>query len=123
MPIRTDLIEQILSAELRMFQSVPAIGANRCLEHPEAFKQHREAQFSIFSKETLESYLDDIKTAQENGQNLMTYKYARMDNLIPKTNHSTLVETVAEIMVDWQIQMLLNRFRTSLESSSSSRSA
>ena len=103
---RTDLVEQILLAELRMFQSVPAIGVNRCLEHPNAFKQHREAQFSIFSRETLESYLHDINIAQENGQNLMTYKYARMDNLIPRTNHSTLVETVAKIMVDWQLQMI-----------------
>lgn len=106
MSIRTDLIEKILAAELRMFQSVPAIGTNRCLEHPEEFKQHREAQFSIFSNETLESYLADIRTAQENGQNLMTNKYARMDNLIPKTNQSALVESVAEIMMDWQLQMI-----------------
>lgn len=103
---RTETIEKILAAELRMFQSVPAIGANRCLEHPEEFKQHREAQFSIFSNETLKSYLDDIKTAQEKGQNLMTDKYARMDNLIPKTNCSTLVDAVAAIMVNWQIQLI-----------------
>lgn len=102
---RTDLITQILEAELNMLQSVPTCGPNRCLEYPEAFKLHREAQFSIFSTETLKSYMDDLTTARESNNNLMTYKYARMDNLIPRVNDSPLVDEVARIMIDWQLEM------------------
>lgn len=81
-------------------------GVNRCLEHPEAFKLHREAQFSIFSEDTLKSYLDDIIQARERDINLMTMKYARMDNLIPSFNQSPLVDKVADIMIGWQLELV-----------------
>jgi hypothetical protein len=103
---RAYLIERILDAELDMFQSVPTHGPNRCLEYPEAFKLHREAQFSIFSNETLKSYFDDIMQAKQEQINLMTMKYARMDNLIPRFNDSYLVDDLAKIMIDWQLQMV-----------------
>lgn len=98
-------MEQILEAELRMFQAVPTRGPNRCLEYPQDFKLHRKAQFSIFSTRTLQSYLEDIERARNSSRNLMTYKYARMDNLIPRANDSRLVDEVAGIMIDWQHQM------------------
>ena len=102
---RTSLIDRILEAELNMFQTVPTYGDNKCREHPEAFKLHREAQFSIFSTDTLKSYLIDITQAQEEKINLMTMKYARMDMLIPRFNKSPLVDEVASIMVEWQLQL------------------
>jgi len=37
----------------------------------------------MWSKEMLESYFDDLVIAQKKGRNLVTEKYARMDNLIP----------------------------------------
>lgn len=88
-----------------MFQSVPTCGPNRCLQHSQAFKLHRKAQFSIFSTRTLQSYLMDIEEAQKSNRNLMTYKYARMDSLILRDNDSHLVDEVASIMIEWQRQM------------------
>jgi hypothetical protein len=103
---RTKLIDTILAAELKMFCSVPAQGPNPCLACPEAFKMHREAQFSIFSTKTLESYLEDLTSAVESGRNLMTHKYARMDNLIPRQNHSPLVDKLTGIMTAWQLEVV-----------------
>jgi hypothetical protein len=99
-------MDRILAAELEMFQTVATYGVNRCLEHPEEFKLHRKAQFSIFSKDTLKSYLNDIIQAQEADINLMTMKYARMDNLILRFNKSPLVDKVAGIMIDWQLELV-----------------
>ena len=104
-PNRADLLEKILAAELDSFRSVPTCGPNQCLEHPQAFKLHRKAQFSIFSTQTLTSYLEDLALARKHNQNLMAYKYARMDNLIPRVNDSRLVEEVASIMIEWQLQL------------------
>lgn len=104
-PNRADILEKILAAELDSFRSVPTCGPNQCLEHPQAFKLHRKAQFSIFSTLTLQSYLEDLKRARKHNQNLMTYKYARMDNLIPRANDSRLVAKVAGIMIAWQLQL------------------
>ena len=103
---RRTLIKRILEFELNMFQAVPAKEYNRCREQPEAFRLHREAQFSIFSEDTLESYLDDIIHAKKEGINLMTMKYARMEYLIPRFNANPLIDEVAGIMVDWQLQMV-----------------
>ena len=102
---RTKIIDKILAAELKMFLSVAAQGSNRCLACPQAFKLHRKAQFSIFSTKTLDSYLEDLKSALGSGRNLMTHKYARMDNLIPREHNSPLVDKLAEIMTSWQLQL------------------
>ena len=103
--IRSHLVEQILEEELDMFRSVPTCGPNRCLQNPQAFKLHRKAQFSIFSMQTLKSYQNDIERAHKSKRNLMTYKYARMDNLIPRENDSFMVNKVATIMIEWQLQL------------------
>ena len=102
---RNEIIEQILENELAMFRSVSTCGPNQCLENPQAFKLHRKAQFCIFSTKTLQSYQNDIERAQKNNRNLMTYKYARMDNLIPRVNDSFMVNKVATIMIEWQLQL------------------
>ena len=86
-----------------MFQTVPSVGAAPCREHPDAFRLHRKAQFSIFSRETLQSYHNDITRARRDNINLMTLKYARMDNLVPPVNTSPLIDAIADIMVAWQL--------------------
>ena len=99
------LVRQIVEMELKMFQSVPAAGESQCREHPDLFRLHRRAQFSIFSKDTLNSYLDDLLRARKENINLMTIKYALMDNLIPRFNTDPLIEEIAAIMIDWQIEI------------------
>jgi hypothetical protein len=97
-----DLIEQIVDHELAMFLSVPADGEYSCQRHPESFRLHRRAQFSIWSRDTLNSYLQDLLRAEAEGSNLMTTKYARMDDLIPRTNYNPLIESIVAIQYRWQ---------------------
>lgn len=80
---RQDLIQLIIELELAMFRKVNARGNAPCQEMPETFRAMRWMAHSVLSEGTLSSYLDDLKTAAEAGRNLMTEKYARMDNFIP----------------------------------------
>jgi hypothetical protein len=103
------LIQQILERELEMFLSVAAREPVSCQQDPEGFRATRAAQFSVWSEQTLASYRDDLEKAAAQDRNLMTLKYARMDNLIPKLHDDVLVENLIEqivaIQVLWQREM------------------
>lgn len=101
-----NIIEKILAKELKMFLSVPSVRKSSCQDYPESFKLHRRAQFSCWSKETLKSYLNDLEKAEEKGKNLMTQKYARMDNLIPLLNSNPLIDRIVEYQRAWQRSMM-----------------
>lgn len=102
---RTELIEKILEKELKMFLTVPVRQKAACQEHPESFKTMRRAQFLMWSEKTLESYLKDLEMAEKEGRNLMTEKYARMDNLIPPKNQDPLIDKIVNIQCKWQEEM------------------
>jgi len=104
--INEDIIEKILAKELKMFLSVPSAEKSSCQDYPESFKLHRRAQFSCWSRETLQSYLNDLEKAEEKGTNLMTQKYARMDNLIKKLSTNPLIDKIAEVQCAWQRAMI-----------------
>jgi len=95
--VNEDIIEKILARELKMFLSVPSARKSSCQDYPESFKLHRKAQFSCWSRDTLESYLSDLEKAEEKGINLMTHKYARMDNLIPQLNSNPLIDKIVGV--------------------------
>jgi uncharacterized protein YpmS len=103
---KNELINEIVDRELTMFLSVPAEGEAPCREAPDAFRMHRNAQFSTWSPDTLRSYLNDLVAAEINGRNLMTYKYARMDELIPSENTSKLLDLIVTLQLNWQRQVL-----------------
>lgn len=105
MDAKTDIITGILKLELVMFQSVPSAQRAGCQDQPETFEIHRRAQFSVWSMATLESYLEDLKDAQASGINIMTIKYARMDDLIPRTNENPLIDSILEQQCIWQKEM------------------
>lgn len=104
------LIESILMIEWAMFSTVNASASEHgtnvpkasCQNYPEEFCLQRTAIFLTWSTRTLKSYLDDLKKAKNAGQNMMTIKYARMDNLIPCRNESPLIEKMANDKVVWQ---------------------
>jgi hypothetical protein len=107
---RKDLVAGILSIELEMFLSVPAERKSPCQDHPESFKLHRRAQFSAWSERTLESYFSDLHEAKEQGRNLMTHKYARMQNLIPEAHGAgsdgrRIIDDIVRIHCGWQEEM------------------
>ena len=104
--VNEDIIERILAKELKMFLSVPSVRKSSCQDYPESFKLHRRAQFSCWSRETLESYRHDLERAEEKGINLMTQKYARMDNLIPPLSSNPLIDTIVGYHCAWQRSMM-----------------
>lgn len=73
-----------------------------CRDYPDEFRLHRTSKLMAWSLDTLENYLDDIETTGRQGRNLMTYKYARMDTLIPCENDSHFIDKIATILVLWQ---------------------
>lgn len=96
------LISNILDIEVNMFQTVTTMQKSSCQNYPESFKTHRKAQFITWSAETLESYLNDLRAAEKNNENLMKFKYARMDNLIPAVNSNPLIKKITGILHEWQ---------------------
>lgn len=102
---KNDLIEKILETELSMFMSVPSRYPSDCREHPDVFRLHRKAQFSPWSEETLQSYLDDLLKAREEGLNLMTLKYARMENLVGPLNSNPIIEKIIQMQMEAQREM------------------
>jgi hypothetical protein len=97
------LIDRILEIELEMFLSVKARRKSGCQDHPDSFRLHRKAQFSAWSPSTLLSYLGDLQKAEREGRNLMTYKYARMENLIPGGTRGPGIAEILEEIVGAQI--------------------
>ena len=103
---KKEIIEHIVEIELQMFLSVPTEQKASCQDYPESFLLHRRAQFSAWSDDTLESYLADLNRATEAGQNLMTIKYARMDDLIPRENENPLIAKIISLQYRWQQEMI-----------------
>ena len=106
MAAREKLIAKTVELELEMFLAVPADGTYSCQQEPDGFGLHRRAQFSIWSEDTLKSYLDDLYRAKEDGTNLMTIKYARMEDLIPPENRNPRIDEIVTIQCGWQREMI-----------------
>ncbi len=103
------LITQILEIELDMFVSVRSRYPVACQDDPEGFRVMRSAQFVAWSEETLQSYLSDLKNAVDDGRNLMTLKYARMENLIPPLHENPQIDNmlneIVGVQMAWQKEM------------------
>ena len=75
----SNLIKDIISREWRMFDQVHNQGGRAdCQDNRPTFERMRTAQFTPWPKQLLESYLEDLKEAEQNGRNLLTEKYGRM---------------------------------------------
>lgn len=98
---KQDLIKQIVELELEMFLSVQAREKASCQEDPDGFRFYRDATFSVWSKEALSSYLEDLVTAKSEGLNLLTLKYARMENLIPVIKDNEIIDKIVDTTIGW----------------------
>jgi hypothetical protein len=98
---KQELIQEVIDLELDMFLNVRAREPASCQENPEAFRFHRGVLFSVWSKAALESYRDDLIRADAEGLNLMTLKYARMENSIPPLSENPLIDRIVEIEIAW----------------------
>lgn len=100
------ILAKILEIEKKMFLSVNSIDESPCQKDIESFLIHRRAQFSPWSNEVLRAYLTDLELADQKGNNLMTLKYARMEDKIPILNNNPLIEKIVEISRVWQGEMI-----------------
>lgn len=101
-----NLIENILTLEWEMFQTVPTDHRYSCQEDQKTFQLHRRAQFAAWSVPTLESYQLDLQLARSAGRNLMAIKYARMDDQLPRENFSSRIEAIVDLVAQGQKQFI-----------------
>jgi len=97
-----DLMKRILDIEVRMFLTVPTDAEPACRSEIDAMRLHRRSQFAGWSDRTLRSYLSDLEAAEAAGRNLLTLKYARMDDRIPPLSTSPDLSPIVEQMTEWQ---------------------
>ncbi|OFK23691.1 DUF4125 family protein [Olsenella sp. HMSC062G07] len=73
------LMDELVEREWAMFSTVNE-GHEKvtCQERPQTFDQMRRAQFESWPTEALESYLHDLRDAEQEGRNLVTEKYLHM---------------------------------------------
>jgi hypothetical protein len=100
------ILERILATEVEMFLSVPTAEEPSCRRHLEEMKLHRTGQFAGWSQATCASYLQDLERAKASGKNLMTLKYARLDDLVPPLSTNPRIAWIRERFVDWQRQVI-----------------
>ncbi len=94
------LINEIVERELVMFLATPNEGGpSDCQTRPNSFRAMRRMTHCAHGKETLASYLRDLKDAEAIGRNFMIEKYARMDDLIPPLSHNPLLDVITEIEI------------------------
>lgn len=98
---KEETIEAILADELEMFLSVNSREPSACQENPAGFRFYRGAVFSTWSMDALESYRDDVQQAKTDGKNLITLKYARMENLIAPLNENELIDKIVAAEIAW----------------------
>jgi len=99
---KAETIKDILKIELEMFKQVRTAESSNCRENTDAFLLVRGAAFVRWSAKTLACYLLDLQEARQDGRNLMTEKYARMDNLIPCLNDGQLIDEIMAIEIEWE---------------------
>lgn len=103
---RHQCLHEIIERELKMFLSVRNEGGvASCQEMPDTFRLMREITFSALSDAVLESYLQDLVEAEDQKRNLMTEKYGRMDNRIPRLKFNSEIHDIVEVESGWRAEL------------------
>ncbi len=99
------LLERVLDLEWDMFVCVKSDQPASCQSAPDKFRAIRGSVFSTWTAQMLEAYLVQLTEAAAQGRNLLTEKYARMDNLIPPLTEDPLIDDIVDINVYWQFEL------------------
>jgi len=116
---RKELLNNIIEIELHMFKQVRTSEPSLCKDRPETFKVMRRMTHSVLSTETLEAYLEDLHKAEAKGRNLLTEKYARMDNIIPPLKTNRFIDDIVKLESRW-VRELSQKYPRSFKGESGS---
>lgn len=103
--MKSEFLDKVLEMEWQMFVRVKSAHHAACQSAPNNFKMIRSSLFETWTEEMLESYLDDLRQAETDQRNLLTEKYARMDNLIPPLSNNPLIKIIVAIENAWQNEL------------------
>jgi hypothetical protein len=98
---KKELISEVVELEIEMFLAVQSREPAPCQQDPEGFRFHRSVTFSIWTSAMLESYRTHLLEAKDEGINLITNKYARMENLIPPQSKSPYIDKIVAMQTAW----------------------
>jgi hypothetical protein len=98
---REELLDNIIKFELDMFEQVRTSEPSLCKDRPETFRVMRGMSHSVLSIRTLQSYLNDLQKAKAECRNLLTEKYARMDNRILPLKSNRLISDIVKLESRW----------------------
>ncbi len=104
-PDRESLLDQIVGREWEMMKAVVSDGRSLCQERPGTFRAMREMSHSVLSRDTLASYLGDLRNAEAQGRKLVTEKYARMEEKIPPVSECPLIPRIVASESGWMKQL------------------
>lgn len=101
-------LQEILAREWDMFQKVKSAVPASCQTSPDTFRKIRGSIFQLWPTELMAAYVVELCKAQWEGRNLLTEKYARMDNLIPPLNDNPMIDRIVAIEEEWQQEIQQN---------------
>lgn len=95
------LIDKIVTLEWNAFDKVINEGGRAsCQDDFSTFSVMRKSQYMLWSREMLESFIDDFETANAKGWNLITEKYGRMEESTAPEEYAKIKDSMPEISDD-----------------------
>jgi len=95
--MKENLLEKIANMEYEFFKNLNM--ENEECRKEKTFKLMRMSRFYPFSEDTLESYIEDLRKALEEGENLMLLKYRCIEGGLLQGGE--LIEEIVEIESQW----------------------